>query len=537
MGIEKDSAQNYKGFAYVKGSDKPYILYGTSEEYIISRLQNYNRARSSELKYSTVNIGSLVEQIDDVQVRYENYKRYEVATGRNITPLYLTLPPLSNDEFKQLTNKLKEEGAKYNPHKKRWYAYADEIERFSDYVPQEKQDAIKVIDIKQELQEAMQEVDKTIVSPIKKEKYSISSIDVQYVVTLENKRQIALSAGDVSTEYKDKTFQEFLQGLDMTLDNVLAREQAEVFESEYILDVSKDIDINECTIYFSDGRDPMTLYGDQFGINFSSLDKDAAQELVENYLLNQADPYKIEDQLEFIINRPITAFAIHPVNHEFYKIEGTVFEQSEKDVTLRFTGDKISVNIPQEYMQYEKETLYSSAQKKWIEDVMRLDISPIEYKFMCNSSYTSAQLETIAESFKDGLRVEDIKLYADPQIPSWQMDLYRFGMQHGISYSEIQTINNLSQDWITGRDKLTATIKEHRKGLAANIAATGFKPTPEIVKKLEYLNHLTGKENSVKDVCQAFKQDIYKDNPKVDHLVKELGRTFQMQEMAKIPIQ
>ena len=277
MGIEKDSAQNYKGFAYVKGSDKPYILYGTSEEYIISRLQNYNRARSSELKYSTVNIGSLVEQIDDVQVRYENYKRYEVATGRNITPLYLTLPPLSNDEFKQLTNKLKGEGAKYNPHKKRWYAYADEIERFSDYVPQEKQDAIKVIDIKQELQEAMQEVDKTIVSPIKKEKYSISSIDVQYVVTLENKRQIALSAGDVSTEYKDKTFQEFLQGLDMTLDNVLAREQAEVFESEYILDVSKDIDINECTIYFSDGRDPMTLYGDQFGINFSSLDKDAAQ--------------------------------------------------------------------------------------------------------------------------------------------------------------------------------------------------------------------------------------------------------------------
>lgn len=538
MGENKD----YKGFAYINGSDKPYILYGNSEDYIISRLQNFNRARTEQQRYVSVNIGVLVDQKETAQVRYENYKKYDVATGRDISPVYLRLPSLPKEEFVRLTEQIKAEGAKYNPHKKRWYALPDEVDRFKEYLNDSPQNRAEVIDIQKELQEMM--IEEEPQKDVWENRHGIIDLEAKYTLTLQDGRQITVSAGDLPAEYQNKTVGDMLQGMDIALDQVLSRPELsmdmEKTESgEYILDVSKEMEINECTVYFPDGRDPMTLYGDQFGVSFSSLSKEEAQELVDNYLLNQADPYQIEDQLEYVLGRTITAYAFDSESHLFYKLEGMVFDHNDTQVMLKFEEDKICDNIPEEYMMYEKETLYSGAQKKWIEDVMKLDVPAASYKFMYNSTYTSAQLEALAESFKDGLRPEQIKSFADPQIASWKMDLYRIGMQHGISAEQLQDLTQKSVDWVTGREEITGVINEHRKVISQNIVKSGFQPTPEIVRKMEHLNHLTGRENTIKDVCIAFKQGVYKDDEKLDRLVKDLGREFQMQEMTmkQMPIQ
>ena len=86
----------YKGFAYIKGNDKPYVLYGNSQTEIINRLQGYNRARSPELVYRNVNIGTL----DPNQEKYINYHKYEVATGKDITSVYLHLPVMEREDFR-----------------------------------------------------------------------------------------------------------------------------------------------------------------------------------------------------------------------------------------------------------------------------------------------------------------------------------------------------------------------------------------------------------------------------------------------------
>lgn len=64
--------------------------------------------------------------------------KYDIASGRDITPIYLQIPHLKPEEFKKTTTYLKEHGAVYNPYKKAWYVTKEkDLSKFNNYLPED----------------------------------------------------------------------------------------------------------------------------------------------------------------------------------------------------------------------------------------------------------------------------------------------------------------------------------------------------------------------------------------------------------------
>lgn len=62
--------------------------------------------------------------------------KYDIASGKDITPIYLKLPFAGREEFKRMTTYLKENGAVFNPHKKEWYVTREQdLSKFKAYLP------------------------------------------------------------------------------------------------------------------------------------------------------------------------------------------------------------------------------------------------------------------------------------------------------------------------------------------------------------------------------------------------------------------
>lgn len=124
--------KEYKGFANIKGVNEPTVMYGNSKEEILTRLNSWNAARKEQDQFSTCNIGKI-----DENGKYDNYRKYDIASGRDITNIYLRLPSLEKPEFQKLVQELKGHGAKFNSNKKLWYIAPDNenIKYFEKYIP------------------------------------------------------------------------------------------------------------------------------------------------------------------------------------------------------------------------------------------------------------------------------------------------------------------------------------------------------------------------------------------------------------------
>lgn len=530
--------QGYKGFAYTKGNEKPYVTFGNSRHEIISRLQGYNRARSRQMQYTSVNIGQLNDQTN----KYENYKKYDVTTGKDITPIYLKLPSLTKDEFKMLTTQLKEDGAKYNSFKKAWYITPDMKDKFEKYIESDAPVDNKLVNVNEILQESEKETSELVDQVLQwQPKHNMVGFSDTITVRLEDERQIDIKAESLPQEYWSGSAFDKLKILDDVLDDVLAEQsilpdnirqnQARVIDREdYVISIPKEIENNECTVFFKDGRDPVHVYGDQLGVSLPQIPTDEAEALIDNYMLNQNEFEYQPEKFDVVKGNEIDGYLLKEQGQEysFFRINATVDDSDGIKALMHYK------NLPEDsaYEVVRTDHVFTKQQKEAAEPVLKCGRSLEEIKMICNAEYSPAQMEEMVSGIRDGLREQQVKVYADPQIPSWKMDMYRIGLQHGIPADRIATLCEQSEDWIGARTVMTDVIKEHRLELAEQITKAGFKAAPETVRKLEQLNHLTGRENTMKDICKAFKEHTYKDQPKLDELVKDIGREFQMQEVA-----
>lgn len=527
----------YKGFAYIKGNDKPYVLYGNSQTEIINRLQGYNRARSPELVYRNVNIGTL----DPNQDKYTNYHKYEVATGKDITSVYLHLPVMEREDFRLLTAQLKEEGAKYNAVKKSWYITQEQADNpvFAKYLQPDQ----KPVQLQQYVSEIIEEAETPLADQALawKPKHEMVGFSDRHeiTVTLQDQSTVTLDATKFPEEYWQSNALEKLQYLDSILDEHIQHPdqaseqplQAETEQNGYVLDVSRDIEKNECTIFFHDGRDPVHLYGDQLGVSFPQLDRSEAEDVVNGYLENQSD-YQVNDRLDYAIGHDFKGYILTEDAEMMEEIKGTVIDANDKQVMIKLS------DLPEDqaYQFYDKNMLLTESQKNAVQDIFKIARSEAEIIRICDPTFTSAQQEQMVSGIKDRLSEEAVKIYTDPKLKAWQMDLYRIGLQHGVSADEIRNITQSGSDWITARRQMTDAINKHRQELGVQIEQAGFKPNQGLVRKMEQLNHLTGKNNSMKDVCKAYKEHLYRDTPDIDRLVKEIGNECRIQEAAKLQI-
>lgn len=132
----KKVKKTYQATAYLKKTtDKPIVLYGNDSQELLAKLQKWNETREDDMKFYSCYMRSLNPETS----KYENSVKYEVATGKDITPIHLELPKMKRDEFLEVVAQLKTDGAKFysNSTGKGFYITPDQdMEKFSKYIPQ-----------------------------------------------------------------------------------------------------------------------------------------------------------------------------------------------------------------------------------------------------------------------------------------------------------------------------------------------------------------------------------------------------------------
>lgn len=128
----KNQQAPYQARVYLKQkTDTPTFLFGNSPENIIAQLQEENKGLAEGMQFYS----AYISKLDPETNRYENPAKYEVASGKDITPIYLNLPHMEREEFKKVAEQLRADGAKYNFVKKAFYTTKDNLNPFAAYLP------------------------------------------------------------------------------------------------------------------------------------------------------------------------------------------------------------------------------------------------------------------------------------------------------------------------------------------------------------------------------------------------------------------
>lgn len=176
-----------KGFANVPGKDKPYILYGESPEAIIKRLQSFNEARPENDRFSNCNIGWR-----ESDGKYAGYHKYEVATGKDISSIYLSIPPMKKEEFNKTVEYLKENGARFNANLKQWYVNPEhaDLNKFTEYISAAQDTTLRSF---------VMENGRMPVPSVPEVSYTsaIGTIDLEYCVQLNDGKKIHLGTKEL----------------------------------------------------------------------------------------------------------------------------------------------------------------------------------------------------------------------------------------------------------------------------------------------------------------------------------------------------
>lgn len=129
-GGEKEASPIFVGTVYLSGTQtNKENFYGKDLESILNEIRSQQeKPNSSMAKVKTVYIKQ--------QGANGTSLKYDIASGKDITPIYLKLPFAKREEFTKMTAYLKANGAVFNPHKKEWYITREQdLSKFEAYLP------------------------------------------------------------------------------------------------------------------------------------------------------------------------------------------------------------------------------------------------------------------------------------------------------------------------------------------------------------------------------------------------------------------
>lgn len=209
------------------------------------------------------------------------------------------------------------------------------------------------------------------------------------------------------------------------------------------------------------------------------------------------------------------------------EISGQILAETQDHLILEGKdGKEISV---------AKKEIYDEMQTSIVEKAMSMDQNVRDQiDLIGNPKLSAPQMDQILNGINDGLQPLLVAQYANPKIPAWQMDIYRYGMLNGLGYDQIKA--GCLQDWDSSRNNIDNMIKEQRSHIVSDLKANNYIPEKRLVHKIGRLNGLTGgKFNKVSDIVNSVKSGKLSNRYGEASLLKEIGEDLQHQRRVMSP--
>ncbi|EKC53791.1 hypothetical protein LEA_16186 [human gut metagenome] len=209
------------------------------------------------------------------------------------------------------------------------------------------------------------------------------------------------------------------------------------------------------------------------------------------------------------------------------EISGQILAETQDHLILEGKdGKEISV---------AKKEIYDEMQTSIVEKAMSMDQNVRDQiDLIGNPKLSAPQMDQILNGINDGLQPLLVAQYANPKIPAWQMDIYRYGMLNGLGYDQIKV--GCLQDWDSSRNNIDNMIKEQRGHIVSDLKANNYIPEKRLVHKIGRLNGLTGgKFNKVSDIVNSVKSGKISNRYGEASLLKEIGDDLQHQRRVMSP--
>lgn len=209
------------------------------------------------------------------------------------------------------------------------------------------------------------------------------------------------------------------------------------------------------------------------------------------------------------------------------EISGQILAETQDHLILEGKdGKEISV---------AKKEIYDEMQTSIVEKAMSMEQNVRDQiDLIGNPKLSAPQMDQILNGINDGLQPLLVAQYANPKIPAWQMDIYRYGMLNGLGYDQIKA--GCLQDWDSSRNNIDNMIKEQRSHIVSDLKANNYIPEKRLVHKIGRLNGLTGgKFNKVSDIVDSVRSGKISNRYGEASLLKEIGEDLQHQRRVMSP--
>lgn len=129
--------------------------------------------------------------------------------------------------------------------------------------------------------------------------------------------------------------------------------------------------------------------------------------------------------------------------------------------------------------------------------------------------------------WRNDLTLEEMEL-----VNKWDQRLSK-----GLSklYEEVIKTENVKKENNLHEKKTIEIQNEKQEVIAKDLKQSGFSSEKKIIKKIEDLNHITERQNTIKDIKESFMTQSYRNsNPEAQETINDIGKELRAQEISRV---
>ncbi len=483
--------------------------------------------------------------------KFKDYLPKETEMQLPETKSYIVMPKMSKETFEAAKEMLKAQGAKFDWTEKKWFSSPERVEELQRKVDELAQN--QASSIKQTQVEANQKVETPVGTQAGSLQYNplylVSGLENPYIIHLVDGSAMRIEQEEILSLAGVKSYPEMNNALIVNAIEKALKERMQVLEADnYYISIKKEMGENKCSIcYKEDVSKNFDIYGDSVGLHFPSASEQEILDAVHEYIKSREAIQQVASTSELSspgVGEKISGYrGIQRSDAQGYQCIGEV--EKVEGILNKIVVDEIHPDKSTYFIQNVSGKMYEISSREWFTNMqgnvllraMKDGLQPDAFDLVANPRLDAAQMEVVRNGLKDGLTVEAVAMYADPKLPAGDMDLYRYGMEQGLSGYHIGKVieqgNKENLPWEDKRKLVDVEIKTHRQSVVIDLQKHGFHADTSIMNNIVRLNQLTQRENTIQDICKAFKEAQYVGTP-TGTVIEELGKAFQQQESMKM---